>query len=41
VREILRTHYPVHIDPAVDEEIRRRYPIVLPAQDMTAAGGRW
>ena len=41
VREILRQHYPVHIDPAVDEEIRRRYPIVLPAQDMTAAGGRW
>lgn len=41
VREILASHYPVYIEPQIDSEIRRRFPIVLPPQDMTAASGRW
>ena len=41
VREILKSHYPVYIEPCVDEEIRRRFPIVLSRRDMTAESGRW
>ncbi len=41
VREILAEHYPAHIDPALDAEIRARFPIRLPETAMTPAGGRW
>ena len=41
VREILSSHYPAYIDPAIDEEIRRRFPIVFSALDMKAGCGRW
>jgi trimethylamine--corrinoid protein Co-methyltransferase len=41
VREILSTHYPTYIEPAVDAEIRRRFPIQLPASDMQPGNGRW
>jgi trimethylamine--corrinoid protein Co-methyltransferase len=41
VREILSSHYPVYVEPHIDEEIRRRFPIVLSSRDMTAACGRW
>ena len=41
VREILSSHYPVYIDPAVDEECRRRFPIVVPRSDMRKECGRW
>ena len=30
--EILQTHYPATIDPAVDAELRARFPIQLPAE---------
>jgi len=40
-REILSTHYPVYIDPAVDERIRARLPIKLPAEAMRPDCGRW
>lgn len=40
-REILSTHYPTYIDPAVDDIIRDRFPILLPKEAMTAASGRW
>jgi trimethylamine--corrinoid protein Co-methyltransferase len=33
-REILRTHYPAYIDPAVDEAIRQRFDIRLPRDYM-------
>jgi trimethylamine--corrinoid protein Co-methyltransferase len=40
-RKILASHYPEYIDAAVDEEIRRRYPILLLREAMTADCGRW
>ncbi len=41
VRDILSAHYPAYIDPKMDEDIRRRFPIVLPREDMQATCGRW
>ena len=41
VREILSTHYPEYIDPAVNAKIRERFPIRLPAEAMKAGNGRW
>jgi len=41
VREILAEHYPSYIDPATDEEIRRRFPIRVPPDAMRPGGGRW
>jgi trimethylamine--corrinoid protein Co-methyltransferase len=40
-RAILSAHYPEYIDPKVDEEIRRRYPILLAREAMAADCGRW
>ena len=41
VREILFSHYPSYIDPRMDEEIRRHFPILLGREQMTSHGGRW
>ncbi len=41
VREILAEHYPAHIDPALDEEIRARFPIRLPEAAMSPEGSHW
>ena len=41
VQEILSAHYPVYIDPKVDEMIRERFPIVLPRDQMRADSDRW
>src|SRR5258706_14687744 len=41
VRDILSSHYPVYIEPAIDEELRRRFPVVFPASDMKTGCGRW
>ena len=41
VREILASHYPAYIDPAVDAAIRARFPIHLPAEAMEPGCGRW
>jgi trimethylamine--corrinoid protein Co-methyltransferase len=41
VRSILSTHYPEYIDPAVDRQIRDRYPILLPQEVMSMTSGRW
>lgn len=40
-KEILSQHYPTHIDPKKDEEIRRRYNIVLPRENMLKGDRRW
>jgi trimethylamine--corrinoid protein Co-methyltransferase len=40
-REILSSHYPAYIDPAVDANLRERFPILLKAEDMRAGNGRW
>jgi trimethylamine--corrinoid protein Co-methyltransferase len=41
VREILSSHYPAYIDPGIDEEIRRRFPVRLSKEQMAPEGGRW
>jgi trimethylamine--corrinoid protein Co-methyltransferase len=41
VREILSTHYPEYIDPAVDRKIRDRFKIEIPREAMTGDNGRW
>jgi trimethylamine--corrinoid protein Co-methyltransferase len=41
MRAILAEHYPVYIAPAVDREIRARFPIRLPRANMRAGNGRW
>jgi len=41
VREMLSSHYPSYVDEKLDEEIRRRFPILLSKEQMTAEGGRW
>jgi trimethylamine---corrinoid protein Co-methyltransferase len=40
-RALLAEHYPVRIDPAIDREIRRRFPIRLPEALMRAGNSRW
>jgi trimethylamine--corrinoid protein Co-methyltransferase len=34
VTEVLESHYPATIDPVVDAELRARFPIQLPVEDM-------
>ena len=41
VREILSTHYPDHIDSAMDRKIRERFDILLPEDAMRPGNGRW
>ena len=41
VRQILSTHYPQYIDPAIDRRIRDTFPILLPEEYMNASSPRW
>jgi trimethylamine--corrinoid protein Co-methyltransferase len=41
VREILSSHYPEYIDPAIDARIRETFPIRLEARVMSPGSGRW
>jgi len=41
VRDLLSTHYPTYLDPAVDARIRERFPIRLDPADMRPGNGRW
>ena len=41
VQEILSSHYPEYLDPAVDARIRERFPIRLDPADMRPGNGRW
>ncbi|MDH3429696.1 MAG: trimethylamine methyltransferase family protein [Gammaproteobacteria bacterium] len=41
VNEILSTHYPTYIDPAVDNKIRDRFKIKIPPEHMQPGSGRW
>ncbi len=41
VKQILSSHYPEYIDPAVDAKIRERFDIALPAEVMRPGNGRW
>ncbi len=40
-REILSTHYPEYIDPAIDKKLRETFPIALKPEDMKPGNGRW
>ncbi len=41
VREIMSSHYPEYIDPAIDKKIRDRFPIELSRSDMQEGNSRW
>jgi len=41
VREIMSSHYPQYIDPAIDEKIRDRFRIKLGRSDMQKGNDRW
>ena len=41
VKEILSTHYPEYIDPAVDAKIRDQFKIEIPSEYMRVGNERW
>jgi trimethylamine--corrinoid protein Co-methyltransferase len=41
LRAILGTHYPTYIPPALDRELRERFPIRLPEASMRPGNHRW
>lgn len=41
VREVLRSHYPDHIGPELDDRIRGAFDIRLPREAMRPGHGRW
>jgi trimethylamine--corrinoid protein Co-methyltransferase len=41
VREIMGSHYPAHVEAALDAELRSRYDIRLPAVLMRPGNERW
>jgi len=41
VNEILSSHYPSYVDERLDEEIRRKFPIIITREQMAAECGRW
>jgi len=41
VRQILSTHYPRYIEPAIDRKVRETFPILLPEEFMQAGNPRW
>ncbi|NIR41217.1 MAG: hypothetical protein GWN79_25580 [Actinobacteria bacterium] len=41
VKRTLATHFPGHLSPAVDAEIRRRFPILLDPAALTGDDRRW
>ena len=40
-RDVLSRHYPLYIEPHVDQEVRARFPIRLRPEDMRRGNGRW
>jgi len=41
VKEILSSHYPEYLNPAIDKKIRDKFPIEVPREFMQAGNGRW
>ena len=41
VKEILSTHYPEYIDPAIDAKIREQFKIEIPGEYMRVGNERW
>jgi len=40
-KEVLSSHYPVYIDPAMDAKLRENFDIRLSVDDMKSGNGRW
>ncbi len=41
VQEVLASHYPSHIDEAMDDRIREKFGVKLPRKEMRPGNGRW
>lgn len=41
VKDILSSHYPSHIDDALDQKLREIYPVKLARKHMSSASDRW
>lgn len=41
VNEVLASHYPTHIDEAIDDRIRENFGVKLPRDHMRPGNGRW
>ena len=41
LHQIMRTHYPMHIDEAIDAKIRAEFEVNMPRADMLNENGRW
>jgi trimethylamine---corrinoid protein Co-methyltransferase len=41
VKQLLSTHYPDYIPPAIDAKIREKFPIKLKPEEMKPGNGRW
>jgi trimethylamine--corrinoid protein Co-methyltransferase len=41
VLAVLGGHHPAHVPAAADEEIRRRFPIRLPREEVDGTSTRW
>ncbi|MFP6740234.1 MAG: trimethylamine methyltransferase family protein [Alphaproteobacteria bacterium] len=41
VQEVLASHYPSHIDEAMDDRIREKFDVKLPRKEMRPGNGRW
>ena len=41
VNEVLASHYPTHIDEAIDDRIREKFGVKLPRDHMRPGNGRW
>jgi len=41
VRQILSSHYPQYVDPAIDRRVREIFPILLPEEYMHPGNTRW
>jgi trimethylamine:corrinoid methyltransferase-like protein len=39
--EILSSHYPRHISDALDQDLRKRFPVKLPREVMSPGNPRW
>lgn len=41
VKQVMRTHYPTHVDATTDAAIRAKFPIVLDPANMRPGNSRW
>ena len=41
VKATLAQHYPDHVSPEIDAQIRERFPVKIPREDMRPGNSRW